>query len=150
MAIAKTGRRTKISRNDGDFQLLNYPTSQQDGPRKFDPTPGSRRMALQSIDSKWRNWKSKLKCKYYDLEKSIQSQSACPAERVPQTQWVKLLKNWDSAEGRNEMNEKITQVPPDSEDTIAPNNILSQVLGPNKYRRVRMLGGSDHATDVWG
>ncbi|KAI5668112.1 hypothetical protein M9H77_17965 [Catharanthus roseus] len=72
--------------------------------KKFDLSPGSRGMVLQSIDSKWRNWKSMLKRKYHDPEKSIQSQFACPTEQELQ---------------KNKMNEKTTQLPPDSEDINA-------------------------------
>ncbi|KAI5682894.1 hypothetical protein M9H77_04122 [Catharanthus roseus] len=50
----------------------------------------------------------------------------------------------------NEMNKKTNQLPPDSVDIIAPNDILSQVLGPDKYKRVHMLGGGIHAINVWG
>ncbi|KAI5667353.1 hypothetical protein M9H77_17206 [Catharanthus roseus] len=35
-------------------------------------------------------------------------------------------------------------------DIIALNDILSQVLGLDKYERVCMLGGVVHAADVWG
>ncbi|KAI5681044.1 hypothetical protein M9H77_02271 [Catharanthus roseus] len=85
---------------------------------KFDLPSSSRGIVLQSIDSKWRSWKSKLKRKYYDPEKSIQIQSACP------TKWVVQ---------KNEMNEKTTLLSPNSEDIIASNDILSQVIGPDKY-----------------
>ncbi|KAI5662722.1 hypothetical protein M9H77_22045 [Catharanthus roseus] len=83
-------------------------------------------MVQQSIDSKWRNLKSKLKANYYDPEKSIQSQSTCPTERV-----VEL---GHSPTRDDEFNRSYS-----NSNTIDPNNILSQVLGSDKYGRVCIL-----------
>lgn len=48
------------------------------------------------------------------------------------------------------MNERTRQLPPNSEDRLGPDDIFSQVLGPDKFGRVRMCGSGVHSSDVWG
>ncbi|KAK3004202.1 hypothetical protein RJ639_018608 [Escallonia herrerae] len=49
-----------------------------------------------------------------------------------------------------QMNEKREKLPEGSQDVPSENDILAQVMGKNKYGRVRMYGLRVSQSDVWG
>ena len=48
------------------------------------------------------------------------------------------------------MNAKVSQLPPDTEDSVGKNDVFAQVVGQDKHGHVRMYGFGICPTDVWG
>ncbi|XP_071940100.1 uncharacterized protein [Coffea arabica] len=48
------------------------------------------------------------------------------------------------------MNEKVSQLPPETEDSVGKNDVFAQVVGQDKHGHVRMYGFGICPTDVWG
>ncbi|GJZ43866.1 bromodomain-containing protein [Tanacetum coccineum] len=63
---------------------------------KFDIDPCSRSWVLKSLGTKWRNFKSLLKCSHYDSHATDEERLADRDERVLPDQWSVLVSQWSS------------------------------------------------------
>ncbi|XP_073149804.1 uncharacterized protein [Henckelia pumila] len=67
---------------------------------KYDLPPGTESWTLNSIEKKWRNWKSELKKKYYDPELPIQVLLQKRDQRAFAEQYVKLVAHWNTEKSK--------------------------------------------------
>ena len=67
---------------------------------KFDCPPGIEEWILQSIGTKWRNWKADLKIDYFDPTLSLEDLVKEKDERVNEEQWKNINMHWLSDNGK--------------------------------------------------
>ncbi|OMO75205.1 hypothetical protein CCACVL1_16302 [Corchorus capsularis] len=65
---------------------------------KFDMDPSGKAWVLQSIATKWRDWKADLKATYYDTLKTDEERLMVKDPRVVPEQWPSLIEYWNSDE----------------------------------------------------
>ncbi|XP_075475070.1 uncharacterized protein LOC142505838 [Primulina tabacum] len=95
---------------------------------KYDLPPGTESWTLRSIATKWRNWKSKLKKKYYDPELPMQVLLEKRDKIAFVEQYVKLVAQWNSEKSK-ERSEK---------NKIARNQkIMNQTTGRRSFAQVQ-------------
>ncbi|XP_073019538.1 uncharacterized protein [Primulina eburnea] len=95
---------------------------------KYDLPPGTESWTLRSIGTKWRNWKSELKKKYYDPELPMQVLLEERDKRAFVEQYVKLVAQWNSEKSK-ERSEK---------NKIARNQkIMNQTTGRRYFAQVQ-------------
>ncbi|PIN09752.1 hypothetical protein CDL12_17663 [Handroanthus impetiginosus] len=104
----------------------------------FKCPPGIDADILGTIGTNWRNWKKDLKKKYFDPSLPLEDLKNIPEPRIDQEQYAKL-------DQMQTLTNELGRV----EDDISRDDIYARINGPEKPRRVRVLGRGITQQDIF-
>ncbi|XP_077250570.1 uncharacterized protein LOC143889990 isoform X3 [Tasmannia lanceolata] len=166
LPIDCTDWRKMLQQNKEDAWVITKEKCAIDDERK--------KWAIERIGRQWREWKSELKTKYFDLN------LPCTDRRAIESQYMSLCRHWNTKESKdlcaqNKLNrsklkvkhgggtkaipvywkeedqiKEIESQHPDISPAVAPNDSLGIVLGVERRGRVRMMGAGVTPTSVFG
>ncbi|XP_077250571.1 uncharacterized protein LOC143889990 isoform X4 [Tasmannia lanceolata] len=135
LPIDCTDWRKMLQQNKEDAWVITKEKCAIDDERK--------KWAIERIGRQWREWKSELKTKYFDLN------LPCTDRRAIESQYMSLCRHWNTKESKDQIKE-IESQHPDISPAVAPNDSLGIVLGVERRGRVRMMGAGVTPTSVFG
>ncbi|XP_077210526.1 uncharacterized protein LOC143846001 isoform X2 [Tasmannia lanceolata] len=169
LPIDCTDRRKMLQQNKEDAWVIAKEKCAIDDERK--------KWAIERIGRQWREWKSELKTKYFDLN------LPCTDRRAIESQYMSLCRHWNTKGSKIKNNDgnavsrgdmfirlhrkkdrtydaveqniidqikEIESQHPDISPAVAPNDSLVIVLGVERRGRVRMMGAGVTPTSVFG
>ncbi|KAM1100528.1 hypothetical protein ACFX2B_006912 [Malus domestica] len=116
--------------------------------------PKIRRVCEMKMNDRWKDYKANLKKAYYTpcLHSPSVERFHCQHGQVNQGQWKLLVQLWDTGDAQDEFNTKL-KLYVDRNEIITEqvcHNVYADVLGPERYNRVRGFGTGVVWSDVPG
>ncbi|OMO92267.1 hypothetical protein COLO4_17726 [Corchorus olitorius] len=117
---------------------------------KFDIDPIGKAWVLQSVATKWRDWKADLKATYYDTLNTDEERLKVKDPRVVPEQWPSLIEYWNSDETKSKIREQAAKKQDDAQCSDDSKDTLFRVIGKEKRNRILTYGLGTTRSDVFG